>query len=172
MSDEKAGIHERLSAAFQSSDLSLSANKRRDADHLIALGLAGRESLNKAAAGALTRLALSASQADYRRAQEACWSIAKRLSMKHHWRLSVESLGRIGDLALAHHVFPTCPHCNGLKFVKHESSPHLSGAPCKPCGGSGKRPIQNKWRDYIRDVISVLDNINLVTGRAVSRLLR
>lgn len=169
MSEEKAGIHERLSAAFHSSDLSLSANKRRDADHLIALGWASQSGR---ADGALTRLHLSASQSDYRAARESCWRIAKQIDMKRNWRLSTQNLCRIGELALAHHVFPTCPHCSGLKFVKHEDSPHLSANICKHCSGTGKRAIQRKFHDEIRDVMEVLANIDLVTGRAVQRALR
>ena len=170
--EEKVGIHERLAAAFHSRDLSLSANKRRDVDHLIALGLAGRDSPNRAAAGALTRLQLSASQSDYKRARVACGSIAKRLALKNNWSLSAQNLTQVGDLALAHHVFPTCPHCNGLKYVKHETSSHLSGVLCKFCCGTGKRLIQQKWQSHIRDVMAALENINVVTGRAVARLLR
>lgn len=170
MSDEKRGAHERLLGAFKSSDLSLEEDKRKDADHIIALGMASRRT--GLMCGAVMRLQLAGSQSEYRRARESVIRLAVQLGDRRGWRLSVPNLHRVGELALAHHVFPACPVCHGRGYEVEEGAPALSGRICKPCHGTGVRPVQRKFNGEIRDVIEVLERIGWVTERVVERLLR
>lgn len=166
----KPTASERLMNAFASSDLSIKAGARKDADYLIALGLAQQH--GRQVSGSLMRLSLAGNQADYRAAREGVVALTKRMNAERNWRLSGPSMRHVGELALAHHVFPTCPACNGRKWETPQGAPALSGVACKACHGTGDRPIQRRHNNHIRDVIEVLKSIDLVTARTVARLVR
>lgn len=170
MSDARPSTQERLLSAFHSSDLSLETDKRKDADHLIALGVAGQR--RGRVSSDLMRLTMAGSRSDYRAARESVVALTLRLGGQRGWRISVDNMRKIGEIALAHYTFPVCPHCYGRGRDTPEGSPYLSGNICKPCNGSGKRPVQKKFNGEIRDVIEMLGQITTVTERAVSRLLR
>ncbi len=169
MSGERGSTHERLLGAFGSSDLLLEADKRKDADYLIALGIA---SSRRGMEGSVLRLQLAGSQSDYRSARESVVRMTRRMSEVRNWRLSAINVRRVGELALAHHVFPACPVCHGRRYEVAEGAPALSGNICKPCHGTGVRPVQRKFNGEIRDVIEVLERVGQVTERAVARMLR
>lgn len=170
MSDERRSTQERLLAAFASSDLSVDVERRGDADHLIALGLA--EQRVPLAGGDVLRLQLAGNPADYRRARESVLGLTRRLSAVRRWNFSAANLKRIAELALAHHVWPACPVCHGRGYEAAEGAPLLSGRLCRACHGTGARPIQRKFNNEIRGVIEVLERIGSVTEHAVQRLLR
>lgn len=169
MSEERRTTHERLIRAFGSSDLSLVPGERKDADHLIALGLAERMAGSVAE---VVKLHLVSTQSEYRRARDAVVKLAGTLNERRNWRLSRGNVRRVGELALAHHAFPVCQECHGRGYEVEEGAPMLSGRICKACGGTGVRPVQKKFRDQIRDVIEVIERVGWVTERAVERLLR
>lgn len=99
-------------------------------------------------------------------------NMVKRLNAKKNWRLNSRSIQVVALQALSHHIVPVCNHCHGRKFELIEGSPALSAKMCKHCHGTGKRPVQKKHRDYINQVIAVLEQIDDVTERAVARLVR
>jgi len=169
VSEDRRTIHERLIRAFGSSDLSLVPGERKDADHLIALGLA-----EKAAgyASDVVKLHLVSTQSEYRRARDAAVRIAATLNERRNWRLARGNVRRVGELALAHHAFPACQECHGRGYEVDEGAPRLSGRICRVCGGTGIRPVQKRFRDHIRDVIEVIERVGRVTDGMVERLLR
>lgn len=163
---KKPCLQERLSSAFNSRDLRSDANQRKDADYLGAMGLAQR------GRGTSTlRLQLSGSQADYLSAREATARMALNMGAARNWRLSVPNLRRVGELALAHHVFPVCPHCRGVRFEVPDGSPYPSSKVCKPCDGSGERPVQRRFNYQIKEVMIALECLDGMTARAVGRYL-
>ncbi|HOW46121.1 MAG TPA: hypothetical protein P5305_01535 [Rubrivivax sp.] len=170
MIGERRTTHERLLTAFRSSHLELDSEHRGDADYLIALGIAGSRS--GMLGGDVLRLQLAGSPADYRNARESVVRLTRRLAMKHNWRLSGDNTRRVGELALAHHVFPTCPVCKGRRFEVVEGSPSLSGRACRACHGTGARPIQRKLGREIREVLETLERISEFTEGSVARLMR
>lgn len=165
---DKPGIHERLLAAFQATDLSIDPERRTAADLLAALGMA--ESHVGRANGSAMRLMLTGGRADYRSARESVIEMVKRLSAKHNWRLSGQTAKVVGELALAHHVFPACPECHGR--AREQINGAFLGNICKPCHGTGKRPIQRKNREEIKAVLATLERIEELTEYHVRRILR
>lgn len=163
---------ERLAAAVRSSDLSQewkAAVSRGDADYLAALGIVGsRYGLG----GAVMRMHLSGSREDYRRARLEAVNVARRMNETRNWRLKGDAVRRVAEIALAHHVYPVCPTCHGRKFEVAEGAPALSGNICKPCHGTGLRPVQRRWNGEIRDVMEVLARVGNVIERGVTRMMK
>lgn len=167
---ERPSAFERLSTAVSSSDLTMDPDHRTDVDYIVALAVAG--SRHGSVASPLMRLHISGTNTHLKEAFNSVLSLVKRMSSKKNWRLHSHNLTAIALQALSHHVSPTCVHCQGRKFEMTEGSPVLSTKPCQHCHGSGRRPIQKKFRDEISQVITALENIDDVTERAVARLVR
>ncbi len=167
---ERPSAFERLSTAVSTSDLTVDADHRTDADYIVALGIASRR--HSAVAGPLMRVHLAGSQVAIKNAYNSVLSLVKRVNAKKNWRLNSHAVGTVALQALSHHVAPTCPHCHGRKFELQEGSPVLSTKVCRHCSGTGRRPVQKKYRDQISHMVSVLESIDDVTERAVARLVR
>lgn len=161
---------ERLSTAINSSDLTVDADHRTDADYIISLGIAG--SRHSKVASPMMRLHLSGTNTSLKAAFDAVLSLVKRINAKRNWRLNGQSLTAVSLQALSHHVSPTCTCCKGRKFELQDGTPVLSTKPCRVCGGSGRRPVQKKFREEINHVVTALESIDDVTERAVARLVR
>lgn len=161
---------ERLSVAMNTSDLSLDFNHRTDTDYVIALGIA--EARNDKVAGPLMRLHTTTSRLALKDAYKAVESLVRRMDAKMNWRLNGQAIRTVAERALAHHIAPVCPHCQGRGFELQENSPVLSAKACKHCHGDGRRPVQRKHREEITKLIGVLEQIDAMTERAVSRLVR
>jgi hypothetical protein len=168
--DDKPSLQERLISAFNSSNLSVSFEKRGDADYLAALGMASRQ--NGEVAGAVMRVHLAGSPADYRQAEEATTRLVRHLNAVRNWNLGGRAIRQVGVLALRYHVQPTCQTCHGRRYEVPEGSPHTNGNICKPCRGTGKRPVQSRFNKEIRGVLAILEHSDTITERAVARLLR
>lgn len=167
---ERPSAFERLSIAVGSSDLTMDTIHRGDLDFIVALGIASAR--NGAVAGSMMRLHLASTPAALKGAFQSVLNMVKRLNAKKNWRLNSRSIQVVALQALSHHIVPVCNHCHGRKFELIEGSPALSAKMCKHCHGTGKRPVQKKHRDYINQVIAVLEQIDDVTERAVARLVR
>lgn len=167
--EERPSLHERLASAFQSSDLSVDSRKRTDADFLAALGFAQQR---RGVYGGAVRLLMSRSQADLKRAAREVTSLTMYLNAKGGWRLAPESCRAVAELAVRHYVDPACPHCHGRGRDVPEGAPYLGANLCKHCGGLGKRPIQKRWRNAIRAVLTELEGEAERTLRATGRALQ
>lgn len=161
---------ERLNVAMSSSDLTLDFNHRTDWDYVVALGIA--EARNNKVAGPLMRLHTTTSRLALKDAYKAVESLARRMDAKGNWRLNGPALRVVAERALAHHIAPVCPHCQGRGFELQENAPVLSAKACKHCHGDGRRPVQRKHREEITKLIAVLEAIDSMTERAVARLVR
>lgn len=170
MSAERRGVVERMTRAFQSSDLSMDSDVRRDVDHLIALGVVDQHT--GGAGGSVMRMHLAGSPADLRAARDSAIGVAKRLRARRGWELTGAEVKHVAELALAYYVFPACPHCAGRKFELVPGTPVLSAKECRECGGTGKRPLPRRFGKEIRDVLASLDHIEAITEHAVARRLR
>jgi hypothetical protein len=167
---ERPSAFERLSTALNSSDLTFDADHRTDLDYVAALGLASHRVSSVGAP--MMRLHVASSPGALRAAYQSVLGLVKRLNMKRNWRLAGHGMHAVALHALSHHVDPTCPACQGRKFELQESSPVLSTKLCRHCHGTGRRPVQKKYRDQINHVIAALETIDSVTERAVARLVR
>jgi hypothetical protein len=167
---DKPGVRERLVNAFQSSDLSIESGVRKDSDFLIALGLAQQN--GRRVSGSLLRITMEGRQADYRSARQAVVEMTKRINDERCWRLSGPNCRLVGELALAHYIFPMCHHCEGRKFDLIPGTRSLSATPCQACHGTGERPIQRKHNNHIRDMIELLKQVDGATVAAVRRLVQ
>lgn len=161
---------ERLNVAMNSSDLSLDFDHRTDLDYVVALGIA--EARTGRTAAPLMRLHTTTSRLALKDAYAAVEALVRRLNAKSNWRLNSQSIRTVAERALAHHIAPACPHCCGRGFELQDNSPVLSAKACKHCQGSGRRPVQRKHRDEITKLISILEQIDSTTERAVARLVR
>ena len=170
MNAERPSALERLSTAISTSDLTVDADHRTDADYVLALGIAGAR--YSAVASPMMHLHLSGTRTNLKAAYTSVLALVRRLNSKRNWRLHAHALSTVALQALAHHVSPTCPHCQGRRFELQEASPVLSTKVCKHCHGTGRRPIQKKYREQIAHVIAALEQIDSVTERAVARLVR
>lgn len=170
MSNPRPTAMERLSVAMNSTDLTMYPERRADWDYVTAAGIAGAR--NGRLAAPLMHLHLVTTQSGLREACDAVRGLVRRMNTKRNWRLNGEAIETVADRALAHHLQPTCPHCQGRGFELIEGAPALSDRACKHCQGSGKRPIQKKHREEIGHVLAVLEGIDDVTGRAVARLVK
>lgn len=170
MSNEKPSQLERLARARSTSDLTMDLERHRDVDVLIAAGIA--ESRNGLASAPLSRMYLASSRSSLRRAFESVHALVLRMSGRRRWGLTDDELKVVAKQATMHHIAPACPACSGRGYEVHEGAPVLSGKICKPCRGSGKRPIQKRLGQEITQVVGVLENIDAVTASAIARLLR
>lgn len=161
---------ERLGVAMNSSDLSLDFDHRTDLDYVMAAGVA--EARNPAIASALLHLHTTTSRLALKDAYKAVEALVRRIDAKMNWRLNGQAIRTIAERALAHHIAPVCPHCQGRGFELQENSPVLSAKACKHCHGDGRRPVQRKHREEITKLIGILESIDAMTERAVSRLVR
>jgi hypothetical protein len=155
---------------MSTSDLTIDADHRTDADYIVALGIASRR--HSAVAGPLMRVHLAGSHTAIESAYNSVLAMVKKLSAKKNWRLHGHALKTVAMQALSHHVDPVCPKCHGRKFDLQDDAPVLSTRHCKACNGTGRRPVQKKFRDEITQVIAALEVIDSVTERAVARLVK
>ena len=161
---------ERLATAVNSKDLGLYRDQRSDADILIAFALASRE--YGALSGSLTSLHASGTQLAYQRALRFVYAMTVKANMLQQWRMNRESLARVADLALRHHVNPTCPHCKGRRWTPVPGAPALSAHPCQHCKGTGIRKVQKNMRRQIEHIIAALERVDSLTESSVKRRTR
>lgn len=160
---------ERLATALGSRDLRLKPGTS-DLDYIIALGMAAA-SVNPAA-GAMLNLHLAQNAAAYKEAERAALAITRHLNMKRRWKLKIQALIRVSGTALKYHVNPICPHCLGRKFEAVPGTPVLSAKICRPCHGTGIRPLPLVNGREIGEVVTALENIERVAADAVRSKLR
>lgn len=170
MSETKT-IHERLSAATVSGDLSQCAERIADVDYLTAAGVAGsRHGLGSA----VLRLDLTQDRSDLGPAILATIKLVSEIAAKRGWPMHAQKRKRIAYAVLLHHLSPACPECKGRGMVGMDRDRPGEYKPrvCNSCGGSGKRPIQRKHQREIREVLHVLDRRRDVIEGTIRKLMR
>lgn len=160
---------ERLAAIVSTSDLSFDAEHRVPLDHVIALGLASR---NSEVTSNVLRLYLARSPEAWHAAKASVIAIVRRLDAKRRWGLSHRDIDKVATHALMLHINPVCSHCKGRGYVLIPGTPTLSHRPCDHCKGTGKRLPNKRLRQQISTTISSLEHIDSITEAAVGRYLR
>lgn len=145
---------ERLSAAFNSSDLGASPLVLKDVDYLIALGHVG---IHSRVASALLRLHYGLRAADYETALDEVERLVWRLSNRLNWR--IHDKRREAKSALDFVLCPVCPACLGRKYETEPGTPMLSDRPCMLCGGSGLRSFNSR---FLPDICAEIDRLEAV----------
>lgn len=160
---------ERLATAMGSRDLSV----RRgigDVDYIIALGMAAVSV--SPAASAMINLHLAQNPAAFKEAERAAVSIARHLNLKRRWKMKVRELITITHTALKYYICPVCPHCYGRKFELFEGTRRLSNKICRPCHGTGRRPLPLHRGKEIGEIMSALESIERVAEDAIRKKVR
>lgn len=152
--DARRGPLERLASAFGSSDLALRPRGAGDADVLVASGLTALQL--GPVASTLIVLHSGHTQGNYRAALVQVQKMVRFRGQKLGWRLNKAAAHRVGELALAHHLHPACPHCKGRGKLAAEGTPYLTANICTHCRGSGERPIQRKHHEQIDEMVRLL----------------
>lgn len=168
---EQRTIHERLSAAAVSDDLSQNAERVADVDYLTAAGVAGsRHSLGSA----VLRLDLTQDRNDLGPAIIAVMKLVGEIGAQRGWPMHALKRRRIAYAVLLHYLSPACPECKGRGMVGMDRDKPGEYKPrvCNSCGGSGKRPIQRKHQREIREVLHVLDRRRDVIEGTIRKLMR
>lgn len=85
--------------------------------------------------------------------------------------LHLAELVHVGRLALAYAVNKTCPRCHGTKFEQIPGTTCMGTAPCRECGGDGRRRLPRRHRRLIADVVAQIErvesNLEAFVGRRV-----
>lgn len=137
-------FEEAYASASESSDLTLTADKRGDADVLIAAGWS-----ESRLGGTLMRLQTKASM------QQVLEVLDQIERVTRNRGISMEATEKV----LAWWLKQACKPCNGLKFIKVPDAPTLSTKACPACRGSGLRAVPHgpdgKWvANYLDDCVS------------------
>lgn len=166
---DKPDTLERLATAMGSRDLSMRRGTG-DIDYIIALGSVAL-SINSAAS-AMIHLHLAHNPAAYKEAERAALAIARHLNLKRRWKLRVKDLIRVTGTALKYYICPVCPHCYGRGLEVVPNTPVLSMKACRPCHGTGKRPMPLQNGREIAEIIQSLENIEHVAEDAIRAKVR
>jgi len=148
---DKRTLEEAYESATQSSDLSLSPEKRGDVDILIAAGWT-----DSRLGGALLRLHTKATMNQILEVLDQIERVTRNRGF------SMETSEKV----LAWWLDQTCKHCDGHGRTKIPGAPTLSAHQCPVCRGSGKKRIPhgedgkwvanllddcvNKWRQSLK----------------------
>lgn len=73
--------------------------------------------------------------------------------------MNPEKASRVGVQALTAWVNDVCHKCNGVKYVRAEGAPLLTGRQCPCCSGTGKAPIRQhgEMLEVFRDLMERAD---------------
>ena len=158
---------ERLSPALVSSDMTIRAGIG-DADMVAALGLAGRV---YPMASPLIRMYLAGDKTAVHEARRLAYNMAKKAATRQNAVMSTTELVKVGRMALAYAVNKTCPRCGGTKYELIPGTNCLGAAPCRECGGDGRRRLPRRNRRLIAAVVAQIErvesNLEEVVGRRV-----
>ena len=146
---------ERLSAAFNSSDLGTSPLQLKDVDYLIALGHVG---LHQRVASAMLRVHYGLRAADYIEALDDVERLVSALNNRLCWRLKKDRRS-IAKQALDFILCPVCPACLGRKYEQESGTPLLSDRICQLCAGTGLRRVDSR---YVPDICAEIERAEAI----------
>lgn len=179
--DDRVTAAERYAIATSTSDLSQSADKRCDADKLIAAGWVTQGDPRRSVALDLYRMAVTGNTNGLSSVVDTMdgWLNGKLLRRggktfpKHQRREMVVSV-------LRWWLHPTCGYCEGRCFEllgddDTDGARALSTKHCPACHGTGKRPVErevpNHMRDQARMLADQLDSLVLLVTGEMARVL-
>ena len=161
------GSLERLSPALVSGDMT-SRPGVCDADMIAALGLAGRV---YPMASPLIRMYMAGDKTAVHEARRLAYNMAKKAATRQNAVMSTAELVKVGRMALAYAVNKTCPRCGGTKYEVIPGTNCLGAAPCRECGGDGRRRLPRRNRRLIAAVVAQIErvesNLDAIVGRMV-----
>ena len=161
------GSLERLSPALVSCDMT-SRPGVCDADMIAALGLAGRV---YPMASPLIRMYMAGDKTAVHEARRLAYNMAKKAATRQNAVMSTAELVKVGRLALAYAVNKKCPRCGGTKYEVIPGTNCLGAAPCRECGGDGRRRLPRRNRRLIAAVVAQIErvesNLDAIVGRMV-----
>lgn len=174
--DLPPSVEEQYLSATHSSNLRVEADRRSDADVLIAMGWSA-----KGLGGALLRLHGEWDGAEKRSRMSETDMIllrGKLKSLASTLVLLCEAMGKLGmqepearaGAIVGYWLHQACRSCNGLKFERVRDTPALSAIRCKSCQGSGLG-----WAPHGADgrrMLNLMDDSVSIARAAASKRLR
>lgn len=157
-SDNPQTFRERASLAASSSQLRQNGYNCSGIDYVLAMGVAAARGRSEALP--ILRLNAMATGPDFEAAYLYTLSLARKLQARRRWSMPYAAVCQVARTALALHVNPVCPHCNGLKFKVAPGTLNLSAAVCPHCRGDGRRQVPNKYRDEIGQVLVEMESLD------------
>lgn len=137
-------VPERYATAATTSDLSVSLERRTDADVLMAAGMSAGKDRRAALALSVYRAGVTGDHSGILpMANELADWLSNRLArerrkpMRRSYRVTL-ALG-----VMQHWFNPVCRHCDGRGFLLVEGAPVLSDHECTHCHGTGKRNLSD-----------------------------
>lgn len=169
-SQDTQTFRERASLAASSSQLRQNGHNCSGIDYVLAMGIAAAR--GNAQALPILRLNAMATGPDFEAAYLYTLGLARKLQAKHRWHMTYAAVCQVARTALAIHVNPVCPHCNGLKFKVVAGTPYLSACACPHCRGEGRRQIPHKHQEEVGQVLVELEMLDDKTEAVVKGLLQ
>ena len=162
MDDNRRTVAEAYQSAANTSDLKVVADRRGDADTIIAAGM------SPSRMGLLLLRLVSEWDGAARPPQRDPASTAlwlgrlKSLPAARDELRAVAAKNRLvvdADVVLLHWLHSACQSCHGRRWQRIKDTPALSGKPCPSCRGSGERALPGgengkKLAIYIEDCLS------------------
>lgn len=137
-------VPERYATAATTSDLSVSLERRTDADVLMAAGMSAGKDRRAALAMSVYRAGVTGDHSGLLpMANELADWLSNRLAKER--RKPMRRTDRVSlALAVMQHWFnPVCGHCEGRGFLLMDGAPVLSSHECPHCGGTGRRKLSD-----------------------------
>jgi len=167
--EQRPSVIERLAEAMVSDDLSMTEDKRRDVDHLAALGavMVGRP----AGISAMLHVALTHDRESLREVMRFATALTRRLAAKRRWKLTLRDIEHIAKKAVQYQCAPSCPSCNGRGRKVMKGTPVLSSKACEKCHGTGKRPFPIRHGREIAEVAYAMgDYLTVIEDKVRKKL--
>lgn len=168
--DNHQTFRERASLAASSSHLRQASHNCSGIDYVLAMGVAAAR--GNAQALPILRLNAMATGPDFEAAYLYTLGVARKLQARRHWHVTYAAVCQVARTALAMHVNPVCPHCNGLKFKVAAGAPGLCAVLCPHCRGDGRRQIPHKHHEEVGQVLVELEMLDDKTEAVVRGLLQ
>lgn len=166
--DDVVTVMEGVARALVASNLELKEG-RCSLDYILALGAAAREVPGCAE---VLHLQLAATPEALSSAMRAAVQMTRKLDNRRGWELSRQSIVKVARIALLHYINPICPKCLGTRYEKAPGAPMLTDRICRPCYGTGRRPLPTHNGKQIAEVITSLQRIEFVAENIIKGRLR
>ena len=166
--DEVVTVLEGVARALVSSNLEMKEG-RCSLDFILALGAAAREVPGCAE---VLHLQLAATPEAFSSARRAAVQMTRKLGARRGWNLSRQETYKVARIALLHYINPVCPKCLGTRYEKAQGAPMLTDRICRPCYGTGRRPLPTHNGKQIAEVITSLQRIEFVAENVIKGRLR
>lgn len=167
---KRPSVMERITEAWESSDLSLKLDRRGDADWLLAVGTASIK-VNPAA-NALMRLHYCRDKASWDDAVAAAVREYRRIAVKSGVSPTFKTARHVSILAVGYFVNPVCGACHGTCYELIPGTRRLGNRVCGHCHGTGRRPMPVRHGKHVNLLVRHLLGLEMKLALRVGVKMR